>query len=92
MDPTAASGPTEQDFALVDRLLDELMVKHLEMAGMLGEYRDLIEEAKERPWDGERRNLIRNLPGARYSVAATFTREQAKRIEGELRRMFPEGS
>jgi hypothetical protein len=89
MDRPAAS-PTEQDFELVDRLLDELMVKHLEMAGLLGEYRDMIEEARDRPWDGERRNLIRNLPGARYSVAATFAREQAKRIEGELRRMFPE--
>jgi hypothetical protein len=88
MDRPASSGPTDQDFELVDRLLDELMVKHLEMASLLGEYRDMIEEAKERPWDGERRNLVRNLPGARYSVAATFTREQAKRIEGELRRMF----
>lgn len=88
-DDAAHGTPTDEDFALVDRLLDELMVKHLEMASIAGEYRDLIEEVRERPWDAERRNLVRNLPGARYSVGATFTREQAKRIEGELRRMFP---
>jgi len=82
------SQPTDEDFALVDRLLGELMVKHLEMASLVGEYRDLIEEVRERPWDHERRNLVRNLPGARYNVSATFTREQALRIEGELRRLF----
>ena len=82
------SPPSDEGFALLDRLLDELMVKHLEMASLVGEYRDLIEEARERPWDRERRDLVRNLPGARYHVSATFTREQALRIEGELRKLF----
>lgn len=80
--------PGDEDYALVDRLLDELMVKHLEMAHLLGEYRELLEEVRERPWDEERRKLARGLPGARYRVSQTFAREQALKIEAELTRMF----
>lgn len=82
--------PDEESFARVDRMLDELMVKHFEMARMLGEYRELLDTVREKPWDDEARRLARGLPGARYRVAATFAREQALKIEAELRRMFAE--
>jgi hypothetical protein len=85
----AHDGPTDADFALVDRLLDELMVKHFEMAQMCGEYRELLEGIQERPWDQDRRRLAGSLPGARYHVSSTFAREQTLRIEAELKRMFP---
>lgn len=86
LDPQA--GPTGEDFALVDKLLDELMIKHYEMAQLLGEYRELLDEIQERPWDDERRKLARALPGARYHVSMTFAREQALKIEAQLGKMF----
>ncbi len=74
----------------VDRMLDEVMVRHFEMAALLGEYRDLLTDLEERPWDRDKRRLVRVLPGAKYHVSATFAREHVKRIEGELRVLFPE--
>jgi hypothetical protein len=85
----ALDGPTDEQFQLVDRLLDELMIKHFEMAQMCGEYRELIEGIQERPWDHDRKRLAGNLPGARYHVASTFAREQGLKIEAELKKMFP---
>lgn len=81
--------PEDDDFRRVDKMLDELMVKHFEMANMVGEYRDLLENVRERPWDKEPRQLMRNLPGARYSVSMSYVREQALKIEAELKKMFP---
>jgi hypothetical protein len=79
---------SEEDFQRVDRMLGELMVKHLEMAQLCGDYREIIDGVRERPWDTDARNLARNLPGARYHVSATFAREHAQRIESELRVLF----
>lgn len=87
--PDAPADPTPEQFALVDRLLDELMVKHFEMAQMCGEYRELVERVGERPWDEDARRLAGALPGARYHVSTTFAREQVLKIEAELTRMFP---
>ncbi|MEW6581724.1 MAG: hypothetical protein AB1416_03070 [Actinomycetota bacterium] len=81
--------PTEDEFRLVDRMLDELMVKHYEMATLCGEYRDLLADLAERTWDREGRRLASHLPGAKYHVAQTWAREQALKIQAELRRMFP---
>ena len=81
--------PTEEEFRLVDRMLDELMVKHYEMAQMCGEYRDLLADLEERTWDRDKRKLASHLPGARYHVAQTWVREQGLKIQAELRKMFP---
>jgi len=83
------SPPSAEQFTLVDRLFEELMVKHLEMAQMCEQYRELVESLQTSSWDVERRKLAGALPGARYHVAMTYAREQALKIEAELKRMFP---
>ena len=82
--------PDDEAFRRVDRMFDELMVKHFEMAGMIGEYRDLLENVRERPWDREPQKLVRSLPGARYHVSMSYVREQALKIEAELKKLLPE--
>ena len=70
-------------------MFDELMVKHFEMATLIGEYRDLLDSTRERPWDKEPQKLVRGLPGARYHVSMSFVREHALKIEAELKQLFP---
>ena len=77
--------------ARIDTMLDQLMVKHLEMAGLCGEYRDLLERILEAPWDKEARKMASAMPGAKYTVAATFTREHADLIAKELEMHFGGG-
>ena len=86
------SHPSDEQFALVDRLFEELMIKHFEMAQMCEQYRELVESLQTSSWDVERRKLAGALPGARYHVAMTFAREQGLKIEAELKRMFPRES
>jgi len=83
------SGPSDEQFAVVDGLLEQLMVKHFEMAEMCAQYRELLDSLQAGSRDAERRTLAGALPGARYHVAMTYAREQALRIEAELKRMFP---
>jgi hypothetical protein len=83
------SDASPEQFELVDRMLEELMIKHFELAHMVEEYREMVERARDRPWDLEGRKLARALPGARYHVASTFVREHVLKIEAELQRLFP---
>jgi hypothetical protein len=83
------SAPHGDPFATAYRLLDELQMKHYEMAGMVGEYKELIENLEERR-DEDNLRLARSLPGARYLVATTFVRENWLKVEAELKRLFPE--
>lgn len=76
--------------ATADRLLEELARKHLEMAGLCGEYQEMLDAVRRRPWDHELRRTLSALPGARYHVSMTFAREQALKIEAELRKLKPE--
>lgn len=85
-------GLDPQQLAMIDRLLDELMVKHFEMAQLCGEYRELLDGVHEKPWDEEGRRLAAALPGARYHVYATFARNQVLRIEAELKKLFAAGA
>jgi hypothetical protein len=80
--------PDEDDFRRVDKMLDEMMVKHFEMANLIGEYRDWLDSANERPWDKESHGLLRGLPGAKYNVSMSFVREHALKVEAELKKMF----
>ncbi|MGI9538545.1 MAG: hypothetical protein ACR2N6_00170 [Miltoncostaeaceae bacterium] len=74
--------------ARIDTMLDQLMVKHLEMASLCGEYRDLLERILDAPWDKEARKMASAMPGAKYTVATTFTREHAQLIGNELQMHF----
>ena len=76
-------------FGPVYKLLDELQMKHFEMAGMVNEYKQLVEDLEERQ-DADRLRMARNLPGARYLVNTTFVRENWLKVDAELRRLFPE--
>lgn len=76
-------------FGTVYRLLDELQMKHLEMAGLVNEYKQLVEDLEERA-DADRLAMARSLPGARYLVNSTFVREQWLKVNAEIARLFPE--
>ncbi len=66
------------------------MLKHFEMATMIGEYRNMLADMQEqRTPDGDMVKLARSLPGARYHVASTYVRENWLVLEGELKRLFP---
>lgn len=86
-----SSEPAIDPYAVVDRLLDQQMVQHFEMAHMIGEYRNMLADLQEqrRP-DQDMVKLTRSLPGARYHVATTYVRETWLVLEGELKRLFPE--
>jgi hypothetical protein len=64
-------------------------MKHFEMAGLVDEYKRLVEDLEERA-DEDRLKMARSLPGARYLVSTTFVREQWLKVDAELRRLFPE--
>jgi hypothetical protein len=86
-----SSEPDEDLYAIVDRLLDQQMMKHFEMAQMIGEYRDMLADLQEqRQPDSQMVKLARSLPGARYHVATTYVRENWLVLEGELKRLFPQ--
>lgn len=80
--------PPEDPFDAIDRMLGEQQMKHFEMAGMVGEYRDMLTDLRERH-DADALKLARNLPGARYHVATTYVRENWLKLQAELTRAFP---
>ena len=75
-------------FGPVYRLLDEIAMKHYEMAQTLGEYKELMEKLEERR-DEETLRVARSLPGARYMVSQTFVRENWLKVQAELQVLFP---
>ena len=82
---TSSSG---DPFAPLYRLLDEIAMKHFEMAQTLGEYKDLVERLEERA-DEDALRVARSLPGARYMVSQTFVRENWLKVQAELQVLFP---
>ncbi len=86
-----AEGDAEV-IARIDRMLDELMVSHLEMASLCGEYRELLDRVLEAPWDKDSRRMAHAMPGAKYHVASTFANDLAKRIAAELSLNLAEGA
>lgn len=80
----------EEAFANIDRLLDQQMLKHFEMAEMIGEYRNMLADLEEerRP-DPDKVRLAQSLPGARYQVSTTYVRENWLVIAAELNKLFP---
>jgi hypothetical protein len=82
------SPPDDADFARVDQMLGEVMMRHFELGGMVGEYRTMVADLQERQ-EREHLNLARGLPGAKYFVQTEHIRQTWLKIEVELRRMFP---
>ncbi len=84
-----STSPQGDPFAPVYRLLDEIQVKHMEMAHVIEEYKAMIERLEERP-DEDTLRVARALPGARYMVSQTYVREAWLKVTAELTVLFPE--
>lgn len=84
------SRPDRDPMDAIEEALQNIQIKHFEMAGMVDDYRTMLEELRDRP-DEEQEKLARALPGARYHVASTYVHETWRAIEGELKRAFPAG-
>ena len=83
------STPSGDPFGLVYAMLDDLQMKHFEMAQMIAEYKGLVEDLEERR-DADKVRMARSLPGARYQVSTTYVRESWLKLNVELTRLFPE--
>jgi hypothetical protein len=85
-----STAPSGDPFGPVYNLLDAVQIKHLEMAQLVAEYKQLVEDLEEQR-DVEKLTLARSLPGARYIISTTFVREAWLKLEAELKLLFPEG-
>ena len=83
-----STAPAGDPFAPLYRLLDELQMKHYEMAQTIGDYKELVERLEERA-DADSLRVARSLPGARYMVSQTFVRENWLKVQAELTKLFP---
>ena len=83
------STPSGDPYGLVYAMLDDLQMKHFEMAQMIAEYKGLVEDLEERR-DVDKVRMARSLPGARYQVSTTYVRESWLKLNVELKRLFPE--
>lgn len=83
-----STAPSGDPFGPAYRLLDEIGMKHYEMAQMVAEYKELIERLEERRTEDDLR-LVRSLPGARYIVSETYLREAWLKLTAELATRFP---
>ena len=83
-----STAPSGDPFGPAYRLLDEIAMKHYEMAQMIAGYKELIERLEERPQEDDLR-LVRSLPGARYVVAETYVREAWLKVDAALAGLFP---
>ncbi len=82
------TNPSGDPFGRLYQLLDQIQGAHLQMAGMVEEYKALVERLEERPGEDDLR-MARALPGARYSVGTTFIRESWLKVEAEIGNLFP---
>jgi hypothetical protein len=73
--------------AKVDEMLDEIQVKHFEMAGMIGEYRTMLLKLQNEH-DDQSVSLAQGLPGARYHVASKYVDEQWKVLSAQLKSLY----
>ena len=84
-----STAPSGDPFGPVYNLLDAVHMKHLEMAQLVAEYKQLVEDLEEQ-LEAEKLTLARSLPGARYIISTTFVREAWLKLEAELKLLFPE--
>ncbi|MCA9488676.1 MAG: hypothetical protein KC621_02095 [Myxococcales bacterium] len=78
----------EDPYDFIDRLLEEQQMKHFELAGLVGEYRQHFDDMRENP-TAEAATFARGLPGAKYRVNSKFVSENWLVLEAELQRLFP---
>lgn len=85
------TAPDHDPLDAIERALQSIQIKHFEMAGMVEDYRALIEELRGAgAHSQEHERLASVLPGARYHVSSTYVSQTWQQIEGELKRAFPE--
>ena len=85
-----STAPSGDPFGPVYNLLDAIAMKHMEMAQLVADYKQLVEDLEERH-DADKIKMARSLPGAKYMVSSTFVREAFLKVEVELKLLFPEG-
>jgi hypothetical protein len=85
------SAAEQGDLEKIDQMLDEVQVKHFEMAGLIGEYRTMVHRAFLDAEDQDAIRMIRHLPGAKYHVASTYVAEQWKVIAAQAARTLDGG-
>jgi hypothetical protein len=74
-------------FDRIERLLAEQQTKHYELGELVGEYRRLVADARDKP-TADAVRLARGLPGARYRVNSEYIRQNWFKLEAELVRAF----
>jgi hypothetical protein len=79
--------PDADPYRAIEDLLDEIQLKHFDQAERVGEYRRLIEDARENPTPDSIR-VARSLPGAKYFVTTEYIRQLWLKLEVELQRSF----
>ena len=82
------SAADQDPIDAIEQALQNIQIKHFEMAGMVDDYRTMIEELRRYP-DEDQLRLARALPGARYHVASTYVSETWRAITADLKRAFP---
>ena len=85
-----SSTPSGDPFGPVYNLLDAIAMKHMEMAQLVADYKQIVEDLEERH-DADKIKMARNMPGAKYMVSTTFVREAWLKAEAELKLLFPDG-
>ena len=74
-------------FDRIERLLAEQQTKLYELGELVGEYRRLVADARDKP-TADAVRLARGLPGARYRVNSEYIRQNWFKLEAELVRAF----
>ena len=74
-------------FDVVERLLTEQQMKLYELGELVGDYRRLIADVRDKPTEDALR-LARGLPGAKYRVNTEYIRQNWLKLEAELVRAF----
>lgn len=85
------SAAEQGDLERLDQMLDQVQIKHFEMAGLIGEYRTMVHRAMLNADDREAIRMIGHLPGAKYHVASTYVTEQWKAIANQATRTLDGG-
>lgn len=81
------ADPGADPYRVIEDLLDEVQLKHFDQAERIGEYRRLVEDARENASPDSIR-LARSLPGAKYFVTTEYIRQLWLKLEVELQRTF----
>lgn len=82
---------SDEVLARIDQLLIMQQEHHLELAGLIEQYRQMVFAAEEAGPD-ELYRVASGLPGGKYHVLTTHLRETWLTLQADLARMMPEQS